>query len=628
MFIQNQILENSYQILRPLGQGGTSSVYLAYHLRLQKYVVIKQIHGGMADPAIFRREADILKNLHHQGLPQVYDYIHEGDQVFTIIDFVDGYDLESYIKSGTKLSEPVLKYYLRQIAVVLDYLHTNSTPVIHSDIKPGNIIIDRDGNAILIDFNTSIGANQGNLLGLTLPYASPEQIRMAQYVSCYQQPDFQLDSRSDLYSLGATFYEVISGIQPTPGVPPVPLQSMFLPDFSKEFLVLIDRLMDYDRERRIQSARKLIITLDRMDGHYWSYIAARCVSILVSVALIAGGLFCMIRGGKQQKTETFFNTYQMASSYVANGALTNAEQIYNQIFEDPEMRNYLQDKPEEMARLYHLRGEISYYREEYALAASYYSYALNAIGSANAEDRSVYLRDAAVAYAESGDLNTARTYLEAAKAESVSVLDLQLMEISIDARSGNLEQCTAVATRFLQECPDQDLCFRAAMTVANASKDPEHRIHWLTLARQYASNRSVLRSLAAAYTDKALAPDASNTKKFMQEAADYYAQLCAQEYPSTGDMINYSVVLRHLDRDREARDVLQNALEDAPGNFRVLLELCSVCYDLEQTTSARKYCQQARDAWKTDTSASRPSETSNEIEMLKELAKRLNVGGI
>ena len=156
MLTANVILNETYQIIRPIGKGGMGVVYLAYHLRLQKYVVVKRIAQNITGRLSARTEADILKNLHHPNLPQVYDFVQEGSSVYTVIDYIDGEDLGSYIRSGYVFSEQELVRWMRQLAQALEYLHSRTPPVLHMDIKPGNIMIDRQGNAVLIDFNISL----------------------------------------------------------------------------------------------------------------------------------------------------------------------------------------------------------------------------------------------------------------------------------------------------------------------------------------------------------------------------------------------------------------------------------------------------------------------------------------
>ena len=625
MLLQNQIVQNTYQIIRPIGKGGTSSVYLAYHLRLEKYVVIKQLRGVNTVSGLNRTEVDILKNLRHSHLPQVYDYMDDGNNVYTVIDFVDGHDLDAYVRTGTRLPEAYLKRYLRQIAQVLEYMHSQKTPVIHSDLKPGNIIIDREGNAVLIDFNTSIGANQGNLLGLTLPYASPEQIQLAQYAMYGQPLPFNLDERSDLYSLGATFYELICGLRADSGQPLPPLHTMAIPDYSREFLQLIDRLMERDREKRLQSAKKLVAAIDRLDNRYWTLLAMRCASLLLSGALMAGGVYCLIRGGRGMAAEEFRSAYQSAVTSVEQGYLDNAQNLCNGILASNDMQSYLQREPEELARLYHTIGDIYYYREEYGTASAYYRYALD---NSAPESRNIYIRDAAIACAQYGDLAAAQELLNQAMSVQNSGEDIQLISIVIDARMGDYARCEEQARQLLAVCTNREICLRAAMAVASASPSVEGRIQWLLIARQYDGGRNVLRGLAMAYGQ--LAQTAQSEQACMNalvEAKKYYAEICDSVYASATDMINYSVILRMSGDFQGAVNILKTAEGTHPGHYRIMANLCFVYYEMGNESSAAVYCKNAIQAWRADSSNDKLSESSEEIQDLLEIGRRFGLGG-
>lgn len=628
MLVQNQVINGTYQILSPLGSGGTSSVYLAYHLRLQKNVVIKQLKGTFSKDFLLRTEVDILKNLHHPYLPQVYDFIQDRGSVYTVIDFVDGYDLDAYIRSGTKLPEPYIKHYLRQIAEVLDYLHSQSTPVIHSDIKPGNIIIDRQGNAILIDFNTSIGGNQGNLLGLTMPYASPEQIQLAQYAIYDRIAPFEMDGRSDLYSLGATFYELISGIRPTPGTPPAPLTSLGLTDYSRDLLALIDRMMVYDRDKRVRSARKLVSALEKLDSRYRTFFTLRCASLLLSAAMIGGGLFCLIRGNQRGTLENYVSQFQTASALVDQGDADQAEDICDGILADDQMQAFFRSSPGELAKFYHLLGEISDTREEYSTAAAYYRYAADTCPAGSDKELSVYLRDAAIASAQAGDLSGAAALLEQARSANAAAEDLQLIAVVLHGRSGDFSACAEAARQLLTTCQDKSICRRAAMAVASATEDIATRIAWLEAARSYDSGRTTLRALAVAYGEKALeANSAVIQQAALREACDLYGQLCDSVYASATDRVNYSVVLRMAGREQEALQVLKAALELEPENYRILANLCFLYYEQGDSSNASVYCDAALRAWRSDASQDRADESDDEIQNLLEIGRRFGIGG-
>ena len=153
---ENDVIAGNYRILQEIGRGGTGTVFLGYHQHLRKYVVLKETRLSIGDERVIRRETDILKNLHHMYLPQVYDFLIDGSNVITVLDYVEGSDLSRYPCGPENLSEEVLLKWLEQMAEVLAYLHSNQVPVIHSDIKPGNVIIRPNGDICLIDFNIQI----------------------------------------------------------------------------------------------------------------------------------------------------------------------------------------------------------------------------------------------------------------------------------------------------------------------------------------------------------------------------------------------------------------------------------------------------------------------------------------
>ena len=142
-----------YTIIRHLGKGGIGEIYLAYHENLRKQVIVKKVKDHCVDIMDSRIEVDILKNLHHRYLPQVYDFIQVNGGIYTVMDYIPGYDLEYYCNRQMHFSEEQLLFWMQQLLEVLDYLHTRKPPILHCDIKPANIMIQEDGDICLIDFN-------------------------------------------------------------------------------------------------------------------------------------------------------------------------------------------------------------------------------------------------------------------------------------------------------------------------------------------------------------------------------------------------------------------------------------------------------------------------------------------
>lgn len=145
MIKKGDILGGTYQILDELGKGGIGIVYYGYHLRLQKKIVIKKIKDNFVGRLNERGEVDLLKNLHHMFLPQVYDFLQIDDQIFTVMDFIDGKSMDFYLQEHYRFPEKQVLLWMNQLCDVLSYLHSQTPPIIHSDIKPANIMVKPDG---------------------------------------------------------------------------------------------------------------------------------------------------------------------------------------------------------------------------------------------------------------------------------------------------------------------------------------------------------------------------------------------------------------------------------------------------------------------------------------------------
>lgn len=173
------ILENTYEIVEEIGSGGGGIVFLAKHLRLQTDVVVKKIKDEVRGKVKSRQEADILKNLKHPYLPRVYDFIETEDGVYTVMDYIHGENLDDAVKRHGKYSQKQVRKWAEQLGEALAYLHGQQPPIIHSDIKPANIMLTEDGNVCLIDFNISLamGGSMESAVGISAGFSPPEQYR-------------------------------------------------------------------------------------------------------------------------------------------------------------------------------------------------------------------------------------------------------------------------------------------------------------------------------------------------------------------------------------------------------------------------------------------------------------------
>ncbi len=166
-----------YEIRGRIGAGGGGTVYRAWHCNLRKDVVIKRIHDKITDEEQQRTEADILKNLHHPYLPQVFDYFVIDGVAYTVMDFIEGESLQRMLNRGVRFSEKQVLKYARQLTEAVDYLHSRHVPIIHGDIKPDNIMCTPEDNICLIDVNISGISTDGNAytFGYSPGFSAPEQ---------------------------------------------------------------------------------------------------------------------------------------------------------------------------------------------------------------------------------------------------------------------------------------------------------------------------------------------------------------------------------------------------------------------------------------------------------------------
>lgn len=167
----------NYDQLEPLGHGGMGDLFKGRKRGLDVPIVVKIIKTNLKGRLDERQEAEILKGLKHKYLPRIYDVIENKDgYLYTIMDYIPGENLKEYVKRTGTVDQKTVYRWAQQLCEVVAYLHEQTPAIIHSDIKPGNIMITPNGDICLIDFNTSMEYRAGlTAIGKTKGYAAPEQ---------------------------------------------------------------------------------------------------------------------------------------------------------------------------------------------------------------------------------------------------------------------------------------------------------------------------------------------------------------------------------------------------------------------------------------------------------------------
>jgi tRNA A-37 threonylcarbamoyl transferase component Bud32 len=203
-----------YEIISKVAEGGMGALYKARHPTLDRTVLLKKLtlRGGSQFIERFKREARIMMDIKNDRIVQVYDHFKEGHSYYIVEEYVDGISLDALIRRERYLSNDAATLVLYEVCRALKYAHDKQ--VIHRDIKPGNILLSRQGEVKLADFGIATSledtddglTKEGMVLG-TPSYIPPEQIDDAKSV----------DRRADIYSLGVVLYEMLTGRTPFPG---------------------------------------------------------------------------------------------------------------------------------------------------------------------------------------------------------------------------------------------------------------------------------------------------------------------------------------------------------------------------------------------------------------------------
>jgi len=265
-------ISNRYVVEEMLGQGGMSAVYKATDPNLKRVVAVKVIHSHLSsNPDFVKRfeeEAAAVAQLRHHGIIQVHDFNKDDDLYYMVLEFVPGETIQDHLKrlndSGRKLSPAKAIEYMASICDAVDYAHQRG--MIHRDIKPANLMLTTTGQVILMDFGIAkiVGGTRHTATGAvvgTAMYMSPEQIKG-------EQPD----RRSDIYSLGVTLFEMVSGRPPFEADSamtlmmmhvndPVPNPQKLNPDVPDPLVTIINKALAKDPNNRYQTAAQMAAAL-------------------------------------------------------------------------------------------------------------------------------------------------------------------------------------------------------------------------------------------------------------------------------------------------------------------------------------------------------------------------------
>jgi serine/threonine-protein kinase len=310
-------LNSRYEIVRRIGGGGMGAVYLAKDRNLGdapravKEMVESHLDEAQHEKAIgdFKRESLLLTSLEHPSIPTIYDYFYDTtlNRFYLVMKYISGGDLASRMRGSTggRIDEKTVTDWGMQVADVLEYLHTRPKPIIYRDLKPANLMIDgNSGRVMLIDFGIARWVNKqekGVTAVGTMGYAPPELF------------SGRAESRSDVYSLGATMFHLLTGADPQDNPLLIfdfsknPRPRQVAPSISTEMERILMRAVEYKPEDRFLSAGEM---RDVLAEHLEQLMSGR-VSYGMAVTQLGGetmqgqSVYCGFCGGRIAMDDVF-----------------------------------------------------------------------------------------------------------------------------------------------------------------------------------------------------------------------------------------------------------------------------------------------------------------------------------
>ena len=655
-------IANTYEVIAQIGMGNSGIVYKARHRNLDKFVVLKKIKANAINIADNRAEADVLKNLKHAYLPQVMDFVEDNGDIYTVMEFISGNSFKQYLDAGTAFPEKSEIIWMKQVAATLCYLHNQKPPIIHSDLKPGNIMLTNSGNVCLIDFNISfsLGGN-GFVNGYTKNYASPEQIRAWKYNQTQPNPSLRkkIDKRSDIYSMGATFYHIVTGNKPMPDdngyVQDIREKK---PEINQLFGAVIMKCLEPDLKKRYQRAEDVLYDLQTMAQRSKEYRSLlrkqRIISgvlaggLVLSAVLALAGYFridsermkryedtvaqeekCIKNGNYDQLDDYYQKAVKLypgkMDAYLQKALALNRQKEYEDCinFINTNILNsksVMNDGSEDS--VYYLLGDCYSQLEDYEQAAEYYNSAIEA----NPENGNYY-RDGAIMEAYCGNTDKAQELMETAKEKGLDTTEVNYVDGEIKYSKGDYEDARSIFQKCIEDSDDAYIQMRSYIMEAKCidkqddSVDGKKRkMKLLKKAKKELpkeNNIGILEELAQTYSD--LGNDTGDTE-YYQKAISVFKQIQSQGMGDYNTGYNMSVLYQNLNDYSSAEQELMQLLDNYGEDYKTYKSLAFLevsCQDQlpkEQRdySKFKEYYEKAHDLYQ-----SQLSSNANDMEMDK-----------
>ena len=623
MELIGKVLAKRYTIVEKLGHGGYGDVYRAFDANLQLDVVVKKLKDLRKSENGGREEVDVLKQLHQENLPAVFDFFVEDGQVYTVMSLIPGQDLEEVREKYPRFNQKQVLYWAKQLARALAYLHTRKPSIIHSDIKPSNIMLKPDGDVCLIDFNISLAitGDYSYASGTSKGFSPPEQYpdlgfylektgaqlynteyddRTSQAVTIMRKTiGSGIDERSDIYSLGATLYTLITGEKPSSHY----WNNGSILDknisISPGFAHIIDKMMQLDPDDRYQNGVELLDALDNiieLDDRFIELKRKRRGHRAITFLMFATSACLMVSGYFIRKRELdieYNSVINEIRDNIGNGdydidsLLDEAQSIlpkridayeakveslyksgnYNECIsygtdaiDSPKYDVITKDDKDSLGNMFYIVGNAYYENEDYSSAIANFQKAIEY----NATNPLFY-RDISISEAKNGNTEDAITYLNYAVDHGLEEDSIQMAKGEIEFSKSNYDLAIESFERAFELSTDDSVKRRDMVLEINTYKKMGNES--LDKAIEFMKNREGEFGDSSPYLIESMA-DMYARKGDYQNAATYLAKLKNMGDISLRTYSNIAIVYQNIGDMTNAKKYLNEMIDAYPNEYK------------------------------------------------------------
>lgn len=278
--MEGTIIGKKYKIIRRLGKGGNGNVYLVEDTRVGKLWAVKQVK----ELSQIEKEIEALRYIKHKNLPLFVDVIKEEKESYLVMEYIEGNTLEEILKEKKTIPKEECVRIALEILEALKCLHNQNPTIVYGDLKPSNVMMDKEGNVKLIDFGAAFCKEKRKASYGTLGYAAPEQVLHHLY-----SPG--IDRQTDFYSLGVLLYKMITGEFP---MDKNGMKRMNHPYLSEELKKIVLTCISFEKEKRYETAEQLSEALKKLSFLEKRKKREKAIANAVFLILFSVSIMCFV----------------------------------------------------------------------------------------------------------------------------------------------------------------------------------------------------------------------------------------------------------------------------------------------------------------------------------------------